>query len=80
MLLDQLLRRGDGVSEDDLDALNLPIRKAPATFGATIRRHLFPGVAVRCRIGLDKRISLLVVARCFWVVRAEWCQLRSLAY
>jgi hypothetical protein len=46
----------------------------PATFGATIRRHGFLGVAVCCRIGLPKQISLLVVARCFWVLRSEWCQ------
>jgi hypothetical protein len=46
----------------------------PATFGATIRRTLLLGVAVRCRIGLDKPISLLMVAHCFCVLRAEWCQ------
>jgi hypothetical protein len=41
-----------------------PMRQAP-TFGATIRRHLFLGVAECCRIGLDKQISLLAVARRF---------------
>jgi hypothetical protein len=46
----------------------------PAPSGATIRRLLFPGVAVCCRIGLDKLISLLVVARCFCVLCAQWCQ------
>jgi hypothetical protein len=29
---------------------------------------------VHCRIGLSKLISLLVVARCFCVLRSEWCQ------
>jgi hypothetical protein len=48
--------------------------KDVATSGATIRRHLFLGVAVRCRIGLDKAISVLVVARSFRVLRSEWCQ------
>jgi hypothetical protein len=43
-------------------------------FGATIRCHRFLGVAQRCRIGLSKGISLLVVAHCFWVLRSEWCQ------
>jgi hypothetical protein len=46
----------------------------PATFGATIRRLPFPGVAAGCRIGLDKPISLLAVACCFCVLRARWCQ------
>ena len=46
----------------------------PATFCATIRRLLFPVVAVRCRIGLSKPISLLAVACCFCVLRSEWCQ------
>ena len=41
--------------------------QALATFGATIRRLLFPGVAVCCRIRLSKQISLLMVARRFWV-------------
>jgi hypothetical protein len=35
---------------------------------------LFPDVARRCKIGLSKLIPLLVVARRFWVLRAEWCQ------
>ncbi len=39
-----------------------------------IRRCLFLGVAVRCRIGLDKPFSLRAVARSFCVLRAEWCQ------
>src|SRR5215204_6260531 len=41
---------------------------------ATIRRPLFPGVAHCCKIGLDKPIPLLEVARCSWVLRAQWCQ------
>jgi len=48
--------------------------QALAHFGATIRRHLFLGVAVSCRIGLDKLISLLTVAHHCSVLRAEWCQ------
>lgn len=43
-------------------------------FGATIRRHLLPGVAVGCRIGLFKPVFLLTVARRFCVLRAQWCQ------
>jgi hypothetical protein len=43
-------------------------------FGATIRRHLYLGVAGYCINRLDKLISLLVVARRFWVLRSEWCQ------
>src|SRR5215211_1123943 len=46
----------------------------PATFGATIRRHLFLGVAAGCRIALDKPIPLLTVARGCCVLRAQWCQ------
>ena len=30
-----------------------------------------------CRIGLDKPISLLTVARFFCVLRSEWCQMAS---
>ena len=45
----------------------------PAPFGATIRLHLFPGVSTRCRIGLSKPISLLVLARRFCVLRSECC-------
>jgi hypothetical protein len=41
---------------------------------ATIRRCLFPGIAERCRIGLEKQISSLEVAHCFWVLRARWFQ------
>jgi hypothetical protein len=47
---------------------------APATSGATIRRHRFLGVAVRCTIGLSRPILLLAVARHFYVLRAGWCQ------
>src|SRR5215218_7394174 len=47
---------------------------APATSGATIRRHRFLGVAVRCTIGLSRPILLLAVARHFYVLRARWCQ------
>jgi hypothetical protein len=43
-------------------------------FGATIRRHLFLEVAECCRSRLSKPISLLAVARCFCVLRSEWCQ------
>jgi hypothetical protein len=43
-------------------------------FGATIRRLLFLGVAPRCRIGIDRLISLLAIAHRFSVLRAEWCQ------
>ena len=46
----------------------------PATFGATILCHRFLGVAVHCINSLSKRISLLVVACCFGVLRSEWCQ------
>jgi hypothetical protein len=46
----------------------------PSAIGATIRRHLFLGVVVGCRIGLDKLISLLTVAHHCSVLRAEWCQ------
>ena len=47
----------------------------PATFSrVTIRRLLFPGVAVRCRIRLRKPIYLLTIAQFIWVLRAEWCQ------
>ena len=35
---------------------------------------MFPGVAVRCRIGVSKQISLLAVANRFCVLRSEWCQ------
>ena len=35
---------------------------APHTPGATIRRHVFLGVAACCRIRLSKPISLLVIA------------------
>src|ERR687894_2676670 len=38
-----------------------------ATFGATIRRHLFLRVAQSYINNLDKPISLLAVARCFCV-------------
>jgi hypothetical protein len=41
---------------------------------ATIRRCLFPGIAEHCRIGLEKQISSLEVAHCFWVLRARWFQ------
>jgi hypothetical protein len=44
------------------------------TSGATIRQPPFPGVAVCCRIGLDKPISLLKVACGFCVLRSGWCQ------
>src|SRR5215211_6487030 len=48
---------------------------ALATFSrATIRRYLFLCVAICCRIALSKPISLLVVARCFCVLCAQWCQ------
>jgi hypothetical protein len=39
-----------------------------------MRRHVFLRVAQYCRIGLSKPFSLLVVARCFCVLRPEWCQ------
>jgi hypothetical protein len=46
----------------------------PATFSrATIRRHLLPRVAARCRISLSKRISLLAFACCCCILRARWC-------
>jgi hypothetical protein len=61
-----------------LPMLNLkgwPTGLEPAPFSrATIRRHLFLGVARCCRIGLSKPISLLTVACCFCVERSEWCQ------
>jgi hypothetical protein len=41
---------------------------------ATIRRLLLPGVAVCCRIGLEKPISLHEIAHCFCALCAEWCQ------
>src|SRR5215217_1195260 len=51
-----------------------PTGLEPAPFGATIRCHRFLGVALCCRIGLSKPFSLQAVARCFWVLRSEWCQ------
>src|SRR5919112_662850 len=48
--------------------------QALATFGATIRRLVFLGVAAGCRIRLSKPISLLGVAHRFNALRAEWCQ------
>jgi hypothetical protein len=39
-----------------------------------MRCHLFLSVAVCCRIGLSKPISLLVVAHCCRVLHPEWCQ------
>src|SRR5215204_5149634 len=48
--------------------------QALATFGATIRRRLFLGVARSCRIALSKPISLLTVAHSFCVLHAQWCQ------
>jgi hypothetical protein len=41
------------------------MRIESATFGATIRRHPFLGVAQRCKNRLSKLFSLLTVARCF---------------
>ena len=53
-----------------------PTGLEPATSSrATIRQYLFPGVAVRCTIGLSKPISLLVLAQRFCVLRSEWCQM-----
>jgi hypothetical protein len=43
-------------------------------FGATIRRHRFLGVAMRCEIGLPMRDSLLAVAHGCCALRPEWCQ------
>ena len=43
-------------------------------FGATIRRHRLPEVALRCRISLSKPISLLAVAHRCCVLRSGWCQ------
>jgi hypothetical protein len=48
--------------------------QALATCGATIRCHSFLWVAVGCRIGFSKLFSWLVVARCFCVLHAQWCQ------
>src|ERR687897_1000413 len=48
-----------------LQMRGLPTGLEPATFGATIRRYLFPSIAGDCRTGLDKLITLLVVARRF---------------
>jgi hypothetical protein len=51
------------------------MRLEPATFSrATIRCHLFLGIARCFRIGLSKQVFVLAVDRCFWVLRAEWCQ------
>src|SRR5215211_2463118 len=47
----------------------------PATSSrATIRRCLFPGVALCWEIGLYKPISLLAVAHHCSALRLEWCQ------
>ena len=46
-----------------LQTTGRPTGLEPATFGATIRRHPFLGVAWGCSIGLSKPISSLVVAR-----------------
>ena len=51
-----------------------PTGLEPATFGATMRRHRLPRVAGSCKNRLSKPIRLLVVARCFWVLRSGWCQ------
>jgi hypothetical protein len=45
-----------------------------ASSGATIRRHRLPRVAMRCKTGLSKPISLLAVACCFCALRPGWCQ------
>jgi hypothetical protein len=45
-----------------------------ASSGATIRRHRLPRVAMRCKTGLDKPFSLLMLAQRFSMLRAEWCQ------
>jgi hypothetical protein len=58
-------------------SLGWPTGLEPAPFGATIRRPLFLEVAVGCKIGLSKPISLLVVARRCSVLRVEWCQMAS---
>ena len=50
----------------------------PATFGATIRRHRLPRVAVRYKIGLSTPNRSLRVARRFWVLRSRWCPTVSL--
>jgi hypothetical protein len=51
-----------------------PTGLEPATFGATIRRHPFLRVAVRCRINLSEPIVLLTAGHCCWELRSEWCQ------
>jgi hypothetical protein len=56
-----------GIRTSDSYRLTAVQWHAPATFGATIRRLLFPGVAGCCRIGLDKAIPLLEVAQRFCV-------------
>ena len=46
------------------------MRLEPATFSrATIRCHLFLGIARCFRIGLSKQVFVLAVGRCFWVLR-----------
>jgi hypothetical protein len=40
-------------------------------FGATMRRYLFPEIAGRCRIALDKSIPLLTFDHRFSVSRPE---------
>ena len=56
-----------GIRRSDSYRLTAVQWHEPATFAATIRRPLFLGVAPRCRIRLSKQISLLMVARRFWV-------------
>jgi hypothetical protein len=54
-----------------------PLHRTPSrhrVFGATIRRHRLPSVAVGCKTGLDKPIRLLTVAHDCCVLRPEWCQ------
>src|SRR5918993_3060457 len=43
------------------------------TFGATIRRSLFPGAATCCRINLSEPIFLLTAGHCCLELRSEWC-------
>ena len=43
-------------------------------FGATIRQHWLPRVAVRCEIALPTRDSLPAVAHDCCVLRSGWCQ------
>ena len=58
----------------DLTERRLPKLARLRLRNATIRRPLFLCVAVCCRIGVGKPVSLLEVTHRFCMLRAQWCQ------